>query len=250
MASYREAKFYDADLPRLVRALEKIAEELEKSNSREPAPDNSNIPPLKRKMLELMENGNPFPWAVFEKDDALLENAEENEDFLEVFIKTLFEEMDSDGDMFKEMRKFLATYRHADDNYRAVMDGVFCALCGWSIPTLLEKASGKYDEEDQGDDDDDDLDLHEFTLRFMLGDEITHEDESLFLKDAAEAWKDVSLGVIEDFGPAFSADYVSVVDAEDDVTILWKNSFGEKGSDYNGVTSGITAVIEKCLKEV
>ena len=75
------------------------------------------------------------------KNDVLLGKAEEDDAFLEAFLETLLKEMASDGDAFKEVRRLLCSYQHTTDEYRAVMDAVFCALCGWSIPTLLKKAA-------------------------------------------------------------------------------------------------------------
>lgn len=134
----RGAKFFDADIPRLIRAIERVGDELEKANSEESAIPNGDI---SVQMMQLATNGHPAPWAVFEKDDVLLGKADEDDDFLEAFLETLSKEMESDGDAFKDIRKLLGSYQQTTDEYRAVMDAVFCALCGWSIPTLLKKAA-------------------------------------------------------------------------------------------------------------
>lgn len=99
------------------------------------------------KIIQKMTEGHPAPWALYEADPALLTRASEDPDFLYEVMSTFRREMDTDGDGFTEFEKLFDLYRRTNEDYKMMIDAVFVHLCGWSLPTLLKKASGEYEDE-------------------------------------------------------------------------------------------------------
>lgn len=62
-------------------------------------------------------------------------NSRGKDDKLEAFVKTLFEEIDSDSESYEKIGYFLLKGVLKDNS-----DDIFISLCGWSIKSLLEKA--------------------------------------------------------------------------------------------------------------
>lgn len=69
-----------------------------------------------------------------EQIQAILDNA--NEEFLERFYETMFNEINSDDEpYYKKARQLLLASlnnKHADD--------FFIAICGWSLESLIERS--------------------------------------------------------------------------------------------------------------
>ena len=69
-------------------------------------------------------------------------------EFGELFYETLTSEMESDGEAWdKKGAQILRAVMMGD------MEGVFLALCGWSVPTLIGMAEDRAKEESEDDDE-------------------------------------------------------------------------------------------------
>ena len=94
-----------------------------------------------KKREEYMAAGHPAPWAIFPADEEFLEKAEKDEVLTERFEQMLLEEILSDED--RKAVRLISMYRNAPENYRMMIDAVLVDLCGWSMPTMLERAAKK-----------------------------------------------------------------------------------------------------------
>lgn len=123
-------KFYEGDVPRLIKAIENTNIRLEELSEK--------LGDAHTESEEGPDDGL-FGWAVFNISDTVLEEAESfsMNDEEDVFSQMVMEEMYSDTD--RETSKLLHSYRMASPVSRRAIDAVSVFLTGWSIATLIER---------------------------------------------------------------------------------------------------------------
>lgn len=101
----------------------------------------ANMEECKKFIYEVYTVSNNDMVAALVSADSLL--SEDNDDKFEALIEIFSEEFESDGEPWRKKGKSLLRAVAEDD-----IDGIFLALCGWSLKTLLAKAEEKYAEAD------------------------------------------------------------------------------------------------------
>lgn len=67
-----------------------------------------------------------------------VERLVEHEDFSVALCEVFGQEQASDDDF--ELDKVVAGYNGESEDYRRGVNDVLCGVCGWTLPTLVEKA--------------------------------------------------------------------------------------------------------------
>lgn len=96
---------------------------------------------IHNEMLHFFQQGHPAPWAIFDADENLLNEALESEKLWETFECIAIEEMMTDTD--REARNLIDMYKRSSKEQRMIIDAVFVFFCGWSLPSILEKAKAR-----------------------------------------------------------------------------------------------------------
>lgn len=75
------------------------------------------------------------------------ENGMRNDDVYEAIGEIFFEEVMSDEESFdKKGYNLKALYESVDRSQQEIIDDVLITLCGWSYPTIVEKALKRVEE--------------------------------------------------------------------------------------------------------
>lgn len=121
----RGARFFDAQLPALIKNLSRIADAMEKQEQRDAEP--------------------PKASAISEETAKRLKEALNDSEFAANLGNVVREETESDDASDFDVGNHLA---------KAILDndinGILIAICGWRIETLLNKASSDYPKELEG----------------------------------------------------------------------------------------------------
>ncbi len=133
-------KFYEGDIPRLVKSVEAASKSLE------------DIVKKLDVHCGLVKDAAPglFDWATYSIDNSILETAENlsMDDEEDVFAQMLMEEMSSDTD--RETKKLLHSYRMTPPESRKVIDAVFVFITGWSLATLIKRYVERKQQKTEG----------------------------------------------------------------------------------------------------
>lgn len=137
-------KFYEGDVPRLIKAMEATSKSLEAIAQKldvQCEPAKSTVPNA---------HFGLFEWATFSIDDSMLETAEKisMNDEEDIFAEMLSEEISSDTD--RETTKLLHAYRMSSLEERKVIDAVTVFLTGWSMATLIERYVERQKQKTEG----------------------------------------------------------------------------------------------------
>lgn len=124
-------EFYERTMPRIAKALEKIAENTSDSNKQSDKPEVA--PPAVPH----------YAWAFgMTKDEDLSSARELLESDPEIDLgAVIIQEMETDQD--RKTGDILSVYESAGETERALLDALLVNLCGWSMANIIKKAKGE-----------------------------------------------------------------------------------------------------------